>query len=81
MSLYVSRHSSTTIRSHNRAMLLKLLLMHEPISRIELASITGLTIPTVHGLIKELMQENVVEEKLGTTEPQGERRPAERLPF
>ena len=63
-------HSSSTIRSHNRALLLNLLLIHEPVSRVELASITGLTIPTVHGLIKELMQEGIVEE-LGTTEPQG----------
>ena len=39
-------------------------------SCVELASITGLTIPTVHGLIKEFMQEGIVEE-LGTTEPQG----------
>ncbi|NLJ86442.1 MAG: winged helix-turn-helix transcriptional regulator, partial [Firmicutes bacterium] len=59
-------HSSSTIRSHNRALLLNLLLIHEPVSRVELASITGLTIPTVHGLIKELMQEGIVEE-LGTT--------------
>ena len=63
-------HSGSTIRSHNRSLLLRLLLLHEPISRVELASITGLTMPTVHGLIKELMQEGIVEE-LGTTDPQG----------
>lgn len=63
-------HSGSTTRSHNRALLLRLLLLHEPVSRIELASITGLTVPTVHGLTRELMQEGIVEE-LGTAEPQG----------
>lgn len=63
-------HSGSTVRSHNRALLLRLLLQNEPISRIELASITGLTSPTVHSLIKELIQDEIVEE-LGTTEPQG----------
>ncbi|NLK07542.1 MAG: ROK family protein [Firmicutes bacterium] len=63
-------HSGSTVRSHNRSLLLRLLLRHEPISRVELASITGLTMPTVHGLTKELMAEGIVEE-LGTTDPQG----------
>lgn len=63
-------HSGSTVRSHNRALLLRLLLQNEPISRIELASITGLTTPTVHSLIKELMQDQIVDE-LGTTDPQG----------
>lgn len=63
-------HSGSTVKSHNRSLLLRLLLIHEPVSRVELASITGLTMPTVHGLTKELMQEGIVEE-LGTTDPQG----------
>ncbi|NLK09213.1 MAG: ROK family protein [Firmicutes bacterium] len=62
--------SGSAIKSHNRSLLLRLLLLREPLSRVELASITGLTIPTVHGLTKELMKEDIVCE-LGTTSPQG----------
>ncbi len=62
--------SGSTIRSHNRSVLLRLFREMGPVSRNDLSGITQLTAPTVHSLVKELMAEGIVED-LGTTDPQG----------
>lgn len=46
----------------NKYILLKNMIIHEPISRIELSRMTGLSKMTITGLVKEYMDANIVRE-------------------
>lgn len=57
----------------NKHILLKNIIIHEPISRIELSHLTGLSKMTVTGLVKEYLDEGIVRE-CGVAESTGGRR-------
>ena len=46
----------------NKYILLKNMIIYEPISRIELSRMTGLSKMTITGLVKEYMDANVIRE-------------------
>lgn len=54
--------NQSDVKQKNRNLLLKLIITNAPISRIELAKITGLTKMSVSNLVAELIVENLVEE-------------------
>ncbi len=60
--------SSSAIKSHNLRAVLLSLLWHEPVSRVRIAELTGLSTTTVTNLIAELLAEGVVAED-GTEPP------------
>lgn len=61
--------SSATIKSHNLRAILYALLRQEPISRVRLAQLTGLSTTTITNLIAELLAQGLVaEEGLEETE-------------
>ncbi|MFY7750838.1 MAG: MarR family transcriptional regulator, partial [Exiguobacterium acetylicum] len=55
--------NSKWMRSYNRALVLRLIRMHQPISRVELAQRTNLTKPTVSNIVSELIAEQLVTER------------------
>ena len=55
-------HNTFSVRWHNRRLLLLNLLEQQPISRVRLARLTGLSTTTVTNLTSELIQEGVVAE-------------------
>jgi predicted NBD/HSP70 family sugar kinase len=52
------------VRAHNRGLLLRLLTEHGPLSRRELATQTGLSIPTVTSIVTDLTDEGYVTESV-----------------
>ncbi len=64
--------SSSAIKSHNLRAVLLSLLWHEPVSRVRIAELTGLSTTTVTNLIAELLGAGVVAED--GTEPLAQRR-------
>jgi glucokinase-like ROK family protein len=54
--------SSSTIKSHNLRAVLLTLLWHQPVSRVRIAELTGLSTTTVTNLITELLAQGVVAE-------------------
>lgn len=62
------------IKQKNKNLVLKLILANAPISRIELAKLTGLTKMTLSNIVSELIEEKLVEET-GTTESNLGRKP------
>ncbi len=70
-------HNTFSVRWHNRRLLLLNLLEQQPISRVRLARLTGLSTTTVTNLTSELIQEGVVAE-IGVdviAQPRGAGRP------
>lgn len=55
--------NSKWMRSYNRALVLRLIRMHQPISRVELAQRTNLTKPTVSNIVSELITDLLVTER------------------
>lgn len=55
--------NSKWMRSYNRALVLRLIRMHQPISRVELAQQTKLTKPTVSNIVGELIADQLVTER------------------
>jgi glucokinase-like ROK family protein len=55
--------NQVTAKSHNIRSILKTLLHHRQISRVELASATGLTTATITNLVNELLRQGVVREE------------------
>ncbi|WP_214893963.1 ROK family transcriptional regulator [Exiguobacterium sp. H66] len=55
--------NSKWMRSYNRALVLRLIRMHQPISRVELAQRTNLTKPTVSNIVSELIADGLVTER------------------
>lgn len=55
--------NSKWMRSYNRALVLRLIRMHQPISRVELAQQTKLTKPTVSNIVGELIADQLVMER------------------
>jgi N-acetylglucosamine repressor len=62
------------VKKVNRMTIINIIKEHEPISRQELAEITGLTPPTVTGIIRELLELGFVQE-VGLGISQGGRKP------
>lgn len=60
MASHPAVRNSLTVKAHNRRMLLVTLLREQPISRVRLARLTGLSTTTVTNLIAELMAQGVV---------------------
>lgn len=54
--------NQVTAKSHNIRSILKALLYHQQISRVELAEITGLTTATISNLVNELLSQGFVRE-------------------
>jgi predicted NBD/HSP70 family sugar kinase/biotin operon repressor len=54
--------SSSAIKSHNLRAILLILLAHQPVSRVRIARLTGLSTTTVTNLITELLAEGIVAE-------------------
>ncbi|MBP3359912.1 MAG: ROK family protein [Clostridia bacterium] len=49
-------------KENNRRLVVKLILMHSPISRMELAGLTGLSKMTITNIVSELIKNEIVEE-------------------
>lgn len=54
--------NQVTAKSHNIRSILKALLYHQQISRVELAELTGLTAATISNLVNELLSQGLVRE-------------------
>lgn len=54
--------NQVTAKSHNIRSILKALLYHQQISRVELAELTGLTTATISNLVNELLSQGLVRE-------------------
>lgn len=66
--------NSKWMRSYNRALILRLIRLHQPVSRVELAKKTSLTKPTISNIVSELKEEGLINEReLGVSS--GGRRP------
>ncbi len=52
-----------TVRQVNRAIVLKLIRMHQPISRIQLSKLTGIYRSNVSAIVQELLDERLVREE------------------
>lgn len=63
------------VKQKNKNLLLKLIIANAPISRIELAKLTGLTKMTVTNLVTELIEESLIEEAGLTTQTSLGRKP------
>ena len=61
------------VRRQNRSLVLRILLHHGPISRIEICQLTGLTPATISNVVGELLEQQLAVE-LGAAERQGEQR-------
>jgi|SRR5690554_1779714 len=71
-----SKATREQLREHNRRLVLRMLYQGEVDTRAALATVTGLTKPTVSSLIGELMDSGlVVEEGLGRSSGSGGKRP------
>lgn len=55
--------SSSAIKSHNLRAILLILLWHQPVSRVRIARLTGLSTTTVTNLITELLDQGIVAEE------------------
>ncbi len=69
----VSPNTATpaTVRQVNRAILLNLIRTHQPISRIQLSTLTGIYRSNVSFIVEELIQEGLVSERRGKPEGRG----------
>lgn len=66
--------NSKWMRSYNRALILRLIRLHQPVSRVELAKKTSLTNPTISNIVNELKEEGLINKwELGVSS--GGRRP------
>ncbi len=66
--------NSKWMRTYNRALILRLIRLHQPVSRVELAKKTSLTKPTISNIVNELKEEGLINEReLGVSS--GGRRP------
>ncbi|MCT4798305.1 ROK family transcriptional regulator [Exiguobacterium profundum] len=66
--------NSKWMRTYNRALILRLIRLHQPVSRVELAKKTSLTKPTISNIVNELKEEGLISEReLGVSS--GGRRP------
>ncbi|MEM7032261.1 MAG: ROK family transcriptional regulator [Chloroflexota bacterium] len=50
------------VKAHNLQIILRILLQHEPVSRVQLAELTGLSSTTITNLIAELQDQDIVVE-------------------
>jgi predicted NBD/HSP70 family sugar kinase len=66
--------NSKYVKKLNRMMVLNIIKEHEQISRQQIASLTGLTPPTITGIIRELISQGFVKE-VGLGRSEGGRRP------
>lgn len=62
------------VKKNNKSLVLNMVMEHDPISRADIAQITGLNKATVSSLINELLEEELVYES-GAGESSGGRRP------
>lgn len=66
--------NSKWMRTYNRSLILRLIRLHQPVSRVELAKATSLTKPTISNIVNELKEEGLINEReLGVSS--GGRRP------
>ncbi|WP_074035875.1 ROK family transcriptional regulator [Exiguobacterium profundum] len=66
--------NSKWMRTYNRALIIRLIRLHQPVSRVELAKKTSLTKPTISNIVNELKEEGLINEReLGVSS--GGRRP------
>ena len=66
--------NSKWMRTYNRTLILRLIRLHQPVSRVELAKKTSLTKPTISNIVNELKEEGLINEReLGVSS--GGRRP------
>ncbi|WP_251033670.1 ROK family transcriptional regulator [Bacillus sp. ISL-75] len=63
-----------TVKKNNKALVLQMIIEKDPISRADIAQITGLNKGTVSALVNELLKEELIYES-GTGESSGGRRP------
>lgn len=71
-----SKATREQLREHNRRLVLRMLYQGDVNTRAALATVTGLTKPTVSSLISELIEDGlVVEEGLGRSSGSGGKRP------
>lgn len=62
------------VRTYNRSLIIRLLRLHQPVSRVELAKATSLTKPIISNIVNELKEEGLINEReLGVSS--GGRRP------
>lgn len=59
---YFTGSSASSIKSHNLRAILFILLWHEPVSRVRIAQLSGLSTTTATNLIGELLENGIVEE-------------------
>lgn len=69
-----SKLSHNMQRQANRAFIFRTIQTHQPVARVDLARITGLSRATVSNVVDELIEESLVEE-VGATDSRGGRRP------
>jgi len=62
--LKVISGNSRVVRNINRGVILNLIRTQQPISRAQLAKVTGLNKSTVSSIVAELLEEEILEEKL-----------------
>ncbi|NLC25079.1 MAG: ROK family transcriptional regulator [Fastidiosipila sp.] len=68
------KQNQAQLRTHNTSLVLETILSDQPISRAELARVTFLNKVTVSEIVKELIDNNLIEE-IGMGESSGGRRP------
>lgn len=68
------KQNQAQLRTHNTSLVLETILRDQPISRAELARVTFLNKVTVSDIVKELLDNNLIEE-IGMGESSGGRRP------
>lgn len=51
------------MRTYNRSLILRLIRLHQPVSRVELAKATSLTKPTISNIVNELKEEGLINER------------------
>ncbi|WP_313468315.1 helix-turn-helix domain-containing protein, partial [Carnobacterium sp.] len=70
----MERGTFQLMKSVNKSVVLNKIRLAEPISRAQIAKETGITPPTVSTIVKELINENLVEESI-LGESKGGRKP------
>lgn len=73
-------HNSTSMRQHNRGVVLQAILRHGPTSRAHLVQLTGRQPATISSLVGELLDDGILEEA-GRSEIVGTGRPRINLDF
>ncbi len=70
----MKKHSPSSVRLHNLDLVLKTIILNEPLSRADIVRITGISKPTVSNLVEDLIKKGIVSE-VGTGKSRGGRKP------